>query len=158
MYGWQRRVQSFEGRAVTFAFLRRLTDARVTKGMCRQAAKDAITYLEKQDELSPQQRRDLEKRRRTRPTWARRRLAAPYITGRDVHRYIVKAETDDLLCRYCELPGMAEQKDPATGMYHFGLADHFFSYNWDSPFDDVVDAICAHSDRAVAEGKPPECK
>ena len=47
----------------------------------------------------------------------------------------------------------AEQKDPETGMHYFGDADHFFSYNWDSPFDDVVDAICAHSCRRVAAGK-----
>ena len=50
---------------------------------------------------------------------------------------------------------MAERTDSKTGMYYFGWADHFFSYNWDSPFDDVVDAICAHSDRAVAMGKKP---
>ena len=66
-----------------------------------------------------------------------KRRKEPFVTARDVHRYIVKAETDDLLCRYCELPGMAEQKDEESGMFHFGDADHFFSYNWDSPFDDV---------------------
>ena len=51
--------------------------------------------------------------------------------------------------------GQLPKKDPETGMYHFGDADHFFSYNWDSPFDDVVDAICAHSGRRIAMGKSP---
>eukprot|EP01045_Picozoa_sp_COSAG04_P027783 COSAG04_NODE_4141_length_2273_cov_3.089376_1_plen_606_part_10 len=87
---------------------------------------------------------DLEKRRKD-----------PYCTGRDVHRYIIKPETDDLQCRYCELPGMAEQKDPETGRHSFGTADHFFSYNWDSPIEDIVDAICSHSAAEVAAGKPP---
>ena len=31
-----------------------------------------------------------------------------------------------------QFPGLAEEKDPETGMYYFGLAQHFFSYNWDS--------------------------
>ena len=46
-----------------------------------------------------------------------------YLTARDVHRYIIKPETDHLQCRYCELPGLAEQKDPETDRFCFGAAD-----------------------------------
>jgi hypothetical protein len=82
------------------------------------------------------------------------RRAKSFLTARDVHRYIIKVQTDALRCRYCELPGVAHGLDPSTGVHHFGLADHFFSYNWDSPWEAVVDAICTHSDREVAAGKP----
>ena len=165
---------NLEGRAVSAAFLRWFCAEKVTRQLKRCATDAAIPYLEGQIERRKQEIRELEsrgvaercERHAIKLTNAERwlgwlhadleqRRAEPFVTARDVHRYIVKAETDDLLCRYCELPGMAEGKDPETGRYWFGLADHFFSYNWDSPFDDVVGAICAHSDRALAAGKPP---
>ena len=85
----------------------------------------------------------------------KKRKRKPYVLAHDVHRCIVKAETYDDMCRYCELPGMAEQTVPETERHWFGLADHFFSYNWDWPFDDVLDAICTHSDAQVAVDKAP---
>eukprot|EP01045_Picozoa_sp_COSAG04_P000462 COSAG04_NODE_10_length_43369_cov_4.059025_42_plen_963_part_00 len=171
-----------EGRAVSAAFLRWFRAEKVTDELKQRATAAAIPYLEGQIERRTQEIAELQgaksveavedsaegrKRHAIKLTNAKRwlgwlrtdleqRQTEPFVTARDIHRYIVKAETDDLLCRYCELPGMAEQKDPETDMYHYGTADHFFSYNWDSPFDDVVDAMCAHSDRAVAEGKPPQ--
>ena len=87
----------------------------------------------------------------------KQRRAEPFVTARDVHRYVIKAETDERMCRYCELPGMRTSRDrwDDTRRWDFGQADFFFSYNWDSPFDAVVDAVCTHSDTQVAAGKPP---
>eukprot|EP01048_Picozoa_sp_COSAG05_P004251 COSAG05_NODE_223_length_13640_cov_1551.628979_1_plen_1104_part_00 len=170
-----------EGRAVSADFLRRFRLEKVTYELKVRATDAAIPLLNSQIKKRTLEVKALEgtqevgavedseegrKQHENNLTNAKRwlvwltedlakRKAEPYVTARDVHRYIVKAETDDLLCRYCELPGMAEQKDPETGMHYFGDADHFFSYNWDSPFDDVVDAICAHSCRRVAAGKSP---
>ena len=165
---------NLEGRAVSAAFLQWFSAEKVTQQLKRRATDAAIPYLEGQIERRKQEIRELKSMRVAEEherhaiklanakrwlgwlcTDLEQRRAEPFVTARDVHRYIVKAETDDLLCRYCELPGMAEGKDPLTGRYWFGLADHFFSYNWDSPFEDVVGAICAHSDRAVAAGKRP---
>ena len=67
-----------------------------------------------------------------------------------------QAETDERMCRYVQLPGLAEKREPQTGRPYFGKADHFFSYSWDSPFDDVVDAVCTHSHaQASPRPRPP---
>jgi hypothetical protein len=167
-----------EGRAVSAAFLRWFKREKVTQRLREHATHAATPYLEAQivsrrQEIAELQEAGTEegsaegrKRHRNKLTNAKRwlgwleedlekRKREPYVTARDVHRYIVKVETDELMCRYCELPGMAERCDLETGRHWFGLANHFFSYNWDSPFDDVVDAICTHSDMQVAVGQAP---
>ena len=160
-----------EGRAVSAAFLSKFQAEKVTSAVKRRATAAAIPYLEAQIARREQAIKGLQqagavedsdesrKRHEIRLGWLNEDLAKrkekPFVPARDVHREIIKPETDGQRCRYCELPGLAEQKDPETGMYHFGDADHFFSYSWDTPFEDVVDAICTHSAAEVAEGKPP---
>eukprot|EP01046_Picozoa_sp_COSAG06_P024842 COSAG06_NODE_2049_length_7740_cov_9.497579_7_plen_320_part_00 len=170
-----------EDRAVSAAFLKKFAAEKVTREIERRATKAAVRYLKAQIGRRQQDVKELVATQKTAAVedsagggkrhainltnanrwlgWLQedlaKRKAKPYVTARDVHRYIIKPETEEHQCRYCDLPGLAEEKDPETGMYYFGLAQHFFSYNWDSPFEDVVDAICTHSEAEVAEGKPP---
>ena len=170
-----------EDRAVSAAFLKKFAAEKVTREIERHATKAAVRYLKAQIGRRQQDVKELVATQKTAAVedsagggkrhainltnanrwlgWLQedlaKRKAKPYVTARDVHRYIIKPETEEHQCRYCDLPGLAEEKDPETGMYYFGLAQHFFSYNWDSPFEDVVDAICTHSEAEVAEGKPP---
>lgn len=163
--------EHLEGRAVTAAFLRKFRSENITPELERRATTAAIPYLGQQILRRENEIRDLLlveaasegvqlKNARRWLEWLqmdlKRRRQKPFVTARDVHRYIIKPATDDKLCRYCELPGLAEARDPDTGVHYFGDADHFFSYNWDSPFDDVVDAVCVHSAKQEATGNPPQ--
>ena len=83
------------------------------------------------------------------------REARPFLTSRDVHRLLVVAETKDRMCRYVELPDVHGSLERATGQRHVGTADYFFSYSWDSPWEAVVSALVAHTQREVSAGNPP---
>ena len=78
------------------------------------------------------------------------RNSRAYLTTRDVHREIIKAEADAPRCRYIEQPHWIDAKDEAGGPF-VGVADFFVSHSWDSPWESVVDAVVEHSD-AVPEG------
>ena len=67
--------------------------------------------------------RDLERRRRE-----------AYVSGRDVHRLLIKEKTHGLLCRYVELAGVADAID-ADGLPSIGPADVCSS---------KLTATCAH--------------
>lgn len=83
-----------------------------------------------------------------------KRESQPYLTTRDVHELLVVAQTKNQMCRYVELGGVHGGKDEA-GRAWVGVAQYFFSHNWDSPWDSVVSALQAHTERQVAAGKPP---
>eukprot|EP01047_Picozoa_sp_COSAG01_P089699 COSAG01_NODE_21732_length_887_cov_2.357868_1_plen_200_part_10 len=94
-----------------------------------------------------------------------KRKAAPYVTARDIQKLVVKAACDEPMCRYCELPDpraaptwsfrgpvprVGDSKDPQSGTPDFGAADFFLSYNWDTPWDDLLDALATHSEEQEA--------
>ena len=83
-----------------------------------------------------------------------RREARSYLTSRDVHKLLVVAKTKDSMCRYVELSDVHGGTD-AAGVAWVGVAQYFFSYSWDSPFESVVSALQTHSNRHVLAGKPP---
>ena len=101
----------------------------------------------------------------------KRRLKRPFVTARDIHKLIIKAHCDPLMCRYCELPSGAawnqalgqadfarsprvgDGRDPETREPDFGLADFFLSYNWDTPWDEVLDALVTHSEEQAKHNK-----
>eukprot|EP01047_Picozoa_sp_COSAG01_P057673 COSAG01_NODE_6697_length_3539_cov_4.359302_2_plen_1026_part_00 len=99
-----------------------------------------------------------------------KRKAAPYVTARDIHKLVVKAACDEPMCRYCELPDpraaptwsfggpapcVGGGKDPQSGTPDFGAADFFLSYNWDTPWDELLDALATHSEEQEAVGSQP---
>ena len=75
----------------------------------------------------------------------------PFITGRDFHRLVIKADTHDLLCRYVELEGCGDAVDPDGGA-SVGGAVAFVSWNWDSEWELLLGALGEHTQRAVAGG------
>eukprot|EP01043_Picozoa_sp_COSAG02_P025431 COSAG02_NODE_1428_length_12662_cov_12.695137_7_plen_814_part_00 len=83
------------------------------------------------------------------------RETKPYLTARDVHKLLVVKETEERMVRYVELPGVCDGFDSETGKCFVGQAQYFFSYSWDSPWEDVVGALVAHSARIVEAGRPP---
>ena len=150
-----------EFRAVSAAALRHFTDTRVLsdKALVGLASVDAIKRLEKKilekEEIVDGSaggvdfrqtanfetkahrdlrmwKHDLEKRKRT-----------PYMTSRDVLKYIIKKDTVDLLCRYVELPGWAQQTD-ADGHPFVGRADYMVSHCHDGPWLDIVEGVEVH--------------
>ena len=76
----------------------------------------------------------------------RRRKSRPYMSTRDVHKYIIKPQTDEQMCRYVELQWV--QSLSLTGLPPVGPASSFVSHSWDSPWDSLMDALCEHSDRS----------
>ena len=94
----------------------------------------------------------------------KRRLREPFVTARDIHKMIITAQCDPFMCRYCELPSgtawnnalgqadfarsprVGDGRDPETREPDFGFADFFLSYNWDTPWDEVLDALVTHSE------------
>ena len=98
-----------------------------------------------EDQRLEQLTRDLEKRERA--TVA----SQPFITGRDFHRLVIKADTHDLLCRYVELEGCGDAVDP-DGRASVGGAVAFVSWNWDSEWELLLGALEGHTQRAVAGG------
>jgi hypothetical protein len=88
---------------------------------------------------------------RTHKRGLRRRQDEPYLTARDVHRHLVAAATGERMCRYVELPGVGDGTDPETGQWFVGRAQFFFSYSWDSAWEEVVSALADHSARWTAQ-------
>ena len=129
-----------ECRAVTAQFLRRLTERWVTEEMKAKATAQAIAYLESREARSEQQQRDLESRR-----------ASRFITGRDVHKFVIKEHTHEKMCRYVELAGCGASVDE-DGSPSVGNADAFVSWNWDSNWNDLLEALEEHTARIVKEG------
>ena len=82
------------------------------------------------------------------------RKARDYMTTRDVHREIVKVETDERCCRYVEQPDWLDAEDDGTGVPLVGTADYFVSHSWDSPWESVVAACVEHSDAQPEDAKP----
>jgi len=82
------------------------------------------------------------------------RKARDYMTTRDVHREIVKVETDERRCRYVEQPDWIDAEDDETGVPLVGTADYFVSHSWDSPWESVVAACVEHSDAQPQDAKP----
>ena len=73
----------------------------------------------------------------------------PYLTTRDVHKHLVVAETRGAMCRFLELDEMVEDGE-------VGKAACFLSHSWDSPWEDLVSALEAHTDRCrAASARPP---
>ena len=132
--------RAIECRAVSAEFLRRLTQRWVTEDMKATATAQAIAYLEARQPRSEEQQRDLDSRR-----------ASHFVSGRDVHREIIKAHTHEKMCRYCELAGCGASMDE-DGSPSIGDADTFVSWNWDSDWDDLLEALEDHTARAVAKG------
>ena len=91
-----------------------------------------------------------------------KREAGAFTTSRDIHRHVVKAQCDELMCRWCELPAaggvgnraikIGEAVDPVSGYPDFGPADYFLSYNWDTPWSELLDALEIHSAERKASG------
>eukprot|EP01050_Picozoa_sp_SAG11_P004591 SAG11_NODE_297_length_11092_cov_15.717457_5_plen_352_part_00 len=75
------------------------------------------------------------------------RQASSFMTTRDVHLHVIKRDTDDLMCRYVELPGWGDGVDLASKMPYVGRAKYFVSHSWDSQWLKFVAAICEHSSR-----------
>ena len=94
-----------------------------------------------------QQRRDLGQRE------AAAAAGEPFITGRDFHREVIKADTHSLLCRYVELSGCGDAVDE-DGEASVGDADAFVSWNWDSQWDLLLLSLEEHTRKAVAAGQP----
>jgi hypothetical protein len=69
-------------------------------------------------------------------------------TTRQVHRDVIVRETLQRRCRYVRL--MRGQTDEA-GRPYYGKAFAFVSHSWDSEWAELLDAICAHSDRWVRD-------
>ncbi len=81
-----------------------------------------------------------------------KREERPYMTSRDVHQRVVVAKTGTRMCRFVELPGVHNGYD-AEGNSYVGRARHFFSYSWDSPWDDLVTAIVTHTQKVKTAGE-----
>eukprot|EP01043_Picozoa_sp_COSAG02_P053357 COSAG02_NODE_5876_length_3970_cov_3.517696_2_plen_829_part_00 len=81
-----------------------------------------------------------------------RRRQGPYLSGRDVHRLLIKNKTHGLLCRYVELVGVADGVD-ADGSPSIGPADVFVSWTWDTPWRCVMETLRAHATSAHRAGR-----
>lgn len=84
-----------------------------------------------------------------------KRRHAPYLTARDVHKHVIVAATRDHMVRYIELPEVHNGTSASTGRPYTGPAQFFFSYSWDSPWQEVVDALVTHTERVVGAGSDP---
>ena len=137
--------QKFDGR-LTHAPSRTLDTSSMKNGTDRRRAVA---------EQAERKLRGLQRSLRQHKTDLERRRNKPYLTSRDVHKLLVVPETKERMDRYVELDGVRDGVDPETGFWFVGKARYFFSYSWDSPWEDVVSALVAHSKRIVATGKPP---
>ena len=59
------------------------------------------------------------------------------VTLTPTSRLVVVARTREQMVRYVELPGVHNGVDVASGQPHVGAARYFFSYSWDSPWQEV---------------------
>lgn len=150
-----------EQRGVSAAFLQELSSSRLTEAMAREATAEAVAYLSAEVtalttrmQFSMQASRAVGCRLRHCQADLSNREAHPYLTARDVHRLVVVARTKDLMCRYVELADVHGGRD-AEGRAWVGEAQYFLSYSWDSPWNSIVDALNAHSEKQVVAGLPP---
>jgi hypothetical protein len=181
--GRSKFISPIEKRAVSATFLREFSATQITPQLCEVATAEAIQYLSQKIKEVAVQLVDLQRQRAapdseqaelTRASSAaqrvfsqqklsaklellnldmRRRKKRPYMTTRDVHKLIIKVQTDIPMCRYTELPwvrGLSSVVQAGT-MPAVGPADSFISHSWDSPWDALVDALCEHSDRSVSK-------
>lgn len=165
------RVEHIEDRGVSAAFLRHFAASKLTDEMAREATATAIGHLQGKVERTRRQRDDETQRhqeaksicfdsvrkfnrilKRDRRDLSQRR-AAPHMTCRDVHRLVVKPSTDEKMLSYVELDGVLDGVDASSGMPWVARADYFFSYSWDSPFEEVLDSLSAHTEREIADGR-----
>jgi hypothetical protein len=153
---------NIEHRAVSAAFLRSFTKSKVTPSLSKQCTKEGIAWNKNQitflkekleltqttyslNEIEPNNnyKEQIEeiKRRLSRLEYdLKERESRPaYMSTRDVHSKIIKAETDSKHVRYVELSEWSSST-------FVGKADYFISHSWNSPWQSVVDAVCEHSD------------
>ena len=83
-----------------------------------------------------------------------RRRAHPYLSGRDVHRFVIKKKTHGMLCRYIELDEVANAVD-SDGQPSVGPADVFVSWTWDTPWETVMGTLRAHAAAVSSAGRRP---
>lgn len=85
------------------------------------------------------------------------------VTSRDVHSQLIKKQTDTKNRRFCELEELEgfglvkagrDKTDPVSGPWYFGKARFFLSYSWNSPWDEVVEALVTHAEKVRAAGEP----
>jgi hypothetical protein len=74
-----------------------------------------------------------------------KRRAAEYLTTRDVHKLIIKPRTDELRCRWADLPEWAGGQEQGDGRPFLGAADYFVSHSWDTPWEELVGALEQHA-------------
>jgi hypothetical protein len=172
-----------ETRAVSAAFLREFTESQVTHELAAAASADAVTFLTEQIQTVSGQLIELTKHSRSgerrsltrmdsKQVRSQQQLSAkldllkldlakrkrrPFMTTRDVHRLIIKRQTDDSMCRFLELRAWSERRqDFSTGSRAcVGPATSFVSHSWDSPWEALVDALCEHSERLERGGEQP---
>lgn len=165
------RNPHIEGRAVSADFLRTFTKEKVLgrDELAREATTAAIAYLEGEIETvqrdiqqyAPQrrspggltressarvrQKKKLNEKLNLLRSDLRQRRKRPFLSTRDVHRMIIKPETDERYCRYVELPGWGDRA--CRGMPFVGQACSFVSHSWDSPWEELVAALCEHAEQ-----------
>ena len=167
-----------ELRAVSASFLKEFTRGRILAdaSLGKRCTKAAITYLKGQIESLETERdaigvpssgslkestlaRDAQLMQLSRRIDQlnfdlTERKTKAYLTTRDVHREVVKAEVDSQLCRYVEQPHWLNTLDE-HGTPFVAKADFFVSHSWDSPWQSVVDACVEHSDALPAGARKP---
>lgn len=162
-----------EGRAVSADFLRAFTRKKVVgrEDLAREATAATITFLQgeiqkvkdelRRDHAPPTTSspggltRESSARMRTKKKLneklsllksdLKQRRKRPFLSTRDVHKLIIKPETDERRCRYVELPGWGDRA--CRGMPFVGDASSFVSHSWDSPWEELVAALCEHAEQ-----------
>lgn len=163
--------KNIEDRAVSADFLRTFTKEKVLgrHELAREATAAAIKYLEheiqtvqrelrrfeaatskvsggltRENSARLRQRKKLNEKLDLLKSDLRKRRKRPFLSTRDVHRMIIKPETDERYCRYIELPGWGDRA--CRGMPFVGHACSFVSHSWDSPWEELVAALCEHAE------------
>eukprot|EP01048_Picozoa_sp_COSAG05_P021099 COSAG05_NODE_3781_length_1841_cov_18.398967_1_plen_464_part_01 len=163
---------NIEGRAVSADFLRTFTSSKVLgrDDLARAATDAAISFLQGEIRNVQQQLKRVDQQSSgpvgalTRENSARmrakkklteklsllkadlkKRRKRPFLSTRDVHKLIIKPETDRLRCRYVELPGWGDKA--CGGVPFIGDASSFVSHSWDSPWEELVAALCEHAEQ-----------
>ena len=165
------RNPNIEARAVSADFLRTFTREKVVGRveLAREATAAAIAYLEREIQTAKEDLRRFDAQPKTRggltressarvrqkkkvadklnllKSDLRQRRKRPFLSTRDVHKLIIKPETDERYCRYVELPGWGDRA--CRGMPFVGQACSFVSHSWDSPWEELVAALCEHAEQ-----------
>ncbi len=165
------RNPNIEGRAVSAEFLRMFTREKVVgrDELAREATAAAIAYLEheiqkvqrelrkfdaqptaeggltRQNSVRMRQKKKVSEKLNLLKSDLRQRRKRPFLSTRDVHKLIIKPETDERYCRYVELPGWGDRACRAVPFV--GQACSFVSHSWDSPWEELVAALCEHAEQ-----------